>query len=134
MEDDIRALAEMRGFGANATATNLLKALDQEYHALLDQGQSEKADYVQKLYAFKQKQHHQSGGGGNGSGRRATLEDDSFVSKALQKYLDASSVDPNSSLYHTHVGRIYLLQEKYQESLERLRCALSLKPTNIEAK
>lgn len=131
MEDDIHALAEMRGFGANANATNQLKALDQEYHALLDQGQSEKADYVQKLYAFKQKQQHSSEGGNDATKK---LNDDSFLNKALLKYLDSSTVDPNSSLYHMHAGRIYLLQQKYKDALERFRCALSLKPTNTEAK
>ena len=40
MQDDIRALAEQCGFGSNASATEQLKALDQEYHFLLEQGQS----------------------------------------------------------------------------------------------
>lgn len=61
MLDDIRAVAEQYGFGSNASTTDQLKALDQEYHFLLEQGQSERADYVQKLYAFKQKQQHRSG-------------------------------------------------------------------------
>ena len=39
MQDDICALAEIRGYGRNATATQQLQALDQEYHQLLEQGE-----------------------------------------------------------------------------------------------
>ena len=46
----------MRGAGRNAPLSLQLKAIDEEYHYLLDQGQSDKADYVQKLYAWKSKQ------------------------------------------------------------------------------
>ena len=56
MEDDIQALCEMRGVGRSAPFAAQLKAIDAEYHHLLDQGQSDKADYVQKLYAWKSKQ------------------------------------------------------------------------------
>ena len=55
-EDDIQAICEMRGAGRNAPLALQLKAIDEEYHYLLDQGQSDRADYVQKLYAWKSKQ------------------------------------------------------------------------------
>ena len=55
-EDDIQAICELRGAGQNAPLALQLKAIDEEYHYLLDQGQSDKADYVQKLYAWKSKQ------------------------------------------------------------------------------
>ena len=55
-EDDIQAICEMRGAGCNAPLALQLKAIDEEYHYLLDQGQSDRADYVQKLYAWKSKQ------------------------------------------------------------------------------
>ena len=55
-EDDIQAICEMRGAGQNAPLALQLKAIDEEYHYLLDQGQSDRADYVQKLYAWKSKQ------------------------------------------------------------------------------
>ena len=55
-EDDIQAICELRGAGRNAPLALQLKAIDEEYHYLLDQGQSDKADYVQKLYAWKSKQ------------------------------------------------------------------------------
>lgn len=55
-EEDTQALCEMRGVGRNAPLPLQLKAIDEEYHYLLEQGQSDKADYVQKLYALKSKQ------------------------------------------------------------------------------
>ena len=55
-EDDIQAICEMHGAGRNAPLALQLKAIDEEYHYLLDQGQSDRADYVQKLYAWKSKQ------------------------------------------------------------------------------
>lgn len=52
MQDDICALAEMRGYGRNATTTQQLQALDQEYHQLLEQG---------KLTKELSKKKHSSG-------------------------------------------------------------------------
>lgn len=128
MQDDIHALAEMHGYGRNATNTQQLQALDQEYHQLLEQGFSEKADYVQKLYAFKQKAHHQVG--------RPTLElqDRSNLHKALQKYLDACCLQPGNFLYQMHCGRLLCIMGRLTEAVLRLRCALSLKPTHPEAR
>lgn len=60
-EDDIQAICELRGAGRNAPLALQLKAIDEEYHYLLDQGQSDRADYVQKLYAWKSKQATQVG-------------------------------------------------------------------------
>jgi CRISPR/Cas system CMR-associated protein Cmr1 (group 7 of RAMP superfamily) len=55
-EDDIQALCEMRGVGRNAPLSVQLKAIDEEYHYLIEQGRSDKAEYIQQLYAFKSKQ------------------------------------------------------------------------------
>ena len=55
-EDDVQAICEMRGAGRNAPLALQLKAIDEEYHFLLDQGRSDRADYVQKLYSWKSKQ------------------------------------------------------------------------------
>ena len=46
----------MRGVGRNAPLSMQLKAIDEEYHYLVDQGRSDKAEYIQQLYAFKSKQ------------------------------------------------------------------------------
>ena len=43
MLDDIKALTRDRGYNASSDIDQL-KALDEEYHTLLDKGQSEKAD------------------------------------------------------------------------------------------
>ena len=129
MQDDIRALAEMRGYGRNATTTQQLQALDQEYHQLLEQGQSEKADYVQKLYAFKQRQQHVAG-----KPKHLLLQDQSNLHKALQKYQDACTLDANGSLYHVAAGRLLLMMGRMDDALARLRCAVSLKPTHPEAR
>ena len=46
----------MRGVGRNAPIALQLKAIDEEYHHVLEQQQSDKADYLQQLYAWKSKQ------------------------------------------------------------------------------
>jgi hypothetical protein len=55
-EDDIQAICEQRGFGRNPPLALQLKAIDQEYHYLLESQQSDRCEYVQKLYAWKSKQ------------------------------------------------------------------------------
>lgn len=56
MEDDITAICKLKGVSATAPLSQKLKAIDDEYHHLLDSGNSSKADYVQILYAWKSKQ------------------------------------------------------------------------------
>lgn len=60
-EDDIQAICEQRGFGRNPPLAMQLKAIDQEYHYLIESQQSERCEYVQKLYAWKSKQATQVG-------------------------------------------------------------------------
>lgn len=55
-EDDIQAICQQRGAGANAPLARQLQAIDEEYKHLLNSGQSQKSDYVQELYLFKSKQ------------------------------------------------------------------------------
>ncbi len=54
-EEDISAICVLRNFGSNPSDTDILKALDQEYHHCLETGQNHKADQVQGLYLFKSK-------------------------------------------------------------------------------
>lgn len=54
-EEDIAAICVLRGYGSNPIPTDILKALDQEYHYCLETGQNHKADQVQGLYLFKSK-------------------------------------------------------------------------------
>ena len=122
----------MRGYGRNATTTHQLQALDHEYHQLLEQGQSEKADYVQKLYAFKQRQQHAAG---KPDLHLQSLNNQSNLHKALQKYQDACVVDGNvTPVYHIAAGRLLLVMGRVEDALTRLRCAVALKPTNCEAR
>ncbi|XP_057317004.1 uncharacterized protein LOC130657999 isoform X2 [Hydractinia symbiolongicarpus] len=129
MEDDIKALADLKGFGKDASITDQLKALDEEYHFLLERGQSEKADYLQKLYAFKQKQQHENKKTSTIPGSMET-----FLDKALTKYLDATYVQPDHALYQMHAGRCLLRLRKYDNAVERLKYAVALKPACAEAK
>ena len=136
MLDDIKALARDRGYNASSDIDQI-KALDEEYHTLLDKGQSEKADYVQKLYAFKQKQKHQDSANENvlnqkKMGRKNEINENIY--KAYEKYLDAASVDANNAVYHMYVGMCLLLQKEYGKAIQRLKCSISIKPNIPEAK
>lgn len=54
--EECDAIAELRGVAANAPLSLKLKALDAEYHHLIESGQSGKADHVQALFQWKSKQ------------------------------------------------------------------------------
>lgn len=54
--EECDAICRLQGLPANATAAAHLKAIDEEYHSLLEKGQSMKADHVQALYAWKSKE------------------------------------------------------------------------------
>ncbi|XP_068729619.1 uncharacterized protein [Montipora capricornis] len=127
-EDDIQAICEIRGTGRNAPLSLQLKAIDEEYHYLLDQGQSDKADYVQKLYAWKSKQATQN------KTAQFVANEEEPLGKAFMKYMDALSYGLDNHLYNLHVGRMLLLQNKPEEALTRLQVAVGLKPTNVEAR
>ena len=136
MLDDIKALTRDRGYNASSDIDQL-KALDEEYHTLLDKGQSEKADYVQKLYAFKQKQKHQDFANNNVLNEkkvRRKNEINENIYKAYEKYLDAASIDVNNAVYQMYVGMCLLLQKEYDKAIQRLKCSISIKPNILEAK
>jgi hypothetical protein len=54
-EEEIDAICKARNVPANASGAEKLKALDQEYHYLMENGQGPKAEQVQLLYQFKAK-------------------------------------------------------------------------------
>ena len=54
-EEEIDAICKQRNVSAAASDVEKLKALDQEYHYLLETNQSTKAEQVQLLYQFKAK-------------------------------------------------------------------------------
>ena len=55
-EEEINAICKLRNVEEKAPIEKKLKALDEEYHHLLQSGQSHKADQVQNLYLFKVQQ------------------------------------------------------------------------------
>ena len=55
-EEECAAICKLRGVSQGSPLSLQLKAIDEEYHHLLDSGQSAKADHVQQLYAWKSKQ------------------------------------------------------------------------------
>lgn len=54
-EEEIDAICKARSFPANASDSEKLKALDQEYHYLIETQQNIKAEQIQLLYQFKAK-------------------------------------------------------------------------------
>ena len=55
-QEECAAICQLRGVSADAPLSLQLKAIDQEYHHLVESGQSGKADHVQGLYQWKAKQ------------------------------------------------------------------------------
>ena len=125
---EIKAICKARGVSENAELSQILKALDSEYRELLLENQSAKADYLQNLYAWKSKQSTKK--------RKSSFDgsNDIMLERALMKFLDASSCDPNDATYHMHIGRLLLMQQKYEDAVTRLEVAFGLRPSSIEAK
>ena len=61
-------------------------------------------------------------------------DEEGAYGKAYLKYSDAVSFSSDNYLYHLHVGRFLLLQEKHDEAVKRLQIAVGLKPVNIESR
>ena len=55
-QEECLAICQLRGVDATAPLSLQLKAIDQEYHHLIESGQSAKADHVMTLFAWKNKQ------------------------------------------------------------------------------
>ena len=54
-EEEISAICKQRNYGPNPSDEQKLKALDEEYHYLMESHQNHKAEQVQLLYQFKAK-------------------------------------------------------------------------------
>lgn len=54
--EECDAICKIHGVSPGAPLSLQLKAIDQEYHQLVNSGQSGKADHVQGLFAWKSKQ------------------------------------------------------------------------------
>jgi len=55
LAEECDAICRLHGVPPGAALPAQLKAIDTEYHQLLDKGQSGKADHVQALFAWKSK-------------------------------------------------------------------------------
>jgi len=60
-EDECVAICKLQGVEETAPLARQLKAIEQEFHSLMANGQSAKADHVQALFAWKSKQASQVG-------------------------------------------------------------------------
>lgn len=54
-EEEVYAICKLKGVDISEPASHHLKALDNEYHHLIETGQSAKADHVMALYAWYSK-------------------------------------------------------------------------------
>ncbi|XP_075906984.1 uncharacterized protein LOC142904639 isoform X2 [Nelusetta ayraudi] len=124
LQDDILAVCRLHGFQATPTVQNQLQALDKEFHQLREQGQSSKADYVQTLYLWLSKQTAKDGSA-------AARDEESNIHRALLKYLDAWTLEPQSWEFNLQVGRLLLLQGRSQEALRHLQAGLEQQPLHV---
>ncbi|XP_064623924.1 uncharacterized protein LOC135485620 [Lineus longissimus] len=118
-DEEVDAICKLRGVGPNAPLALKLKAVDEEFHHLLDT-KNPGADHVQQLYAWKAKQASQEGA----AAQKAT-SDDSPLGQAYLKYLDALVLDDAKAVYSFHVGRFLVVQGEFDEAVKRLETALS---------
>lgn len=154
MEDEVQAIVKLRGFPAGCPLALQLKALDVEYHSLIEAGQSAKADHVQNLFLWKSKAATASGA----TAQRAESEE-SPLGQASLKYLDAFSISDSKAATNYHVsqrsrsclmasqsdflpthafllqfGRILVIQGRFKEAVSRLESCLSWNPKHESAR
>lgn len=60
-EDECAAICKLQGVSDHAPLPLQLKAIEREFHSLMANSQSAKADHVQALFAWKSKQATQVG-------------------------------------------------------------------------
>ncbi|XP_066282667.1 uncharacterized protein [Branchiostoma lanceolatum] len=128
-EEEIDAICNLRGVPATAPLARKLKAVDEEFHHLLDGGQTGKAEHVQALYAWKSKQATQ-----DGKVAQQAEDETNTLGQAYLKFLDALSLDQSHTMYNLHVGRMLLLQGKVTEAQARLQLSVGMNPKNQAAR
>ncbi|GFO50507.1 hypothetical protein PoB_007701200 [Plakobranchus ocellatus] len=119
-EEEVFAICKLKGIDESAPVSHHLKALDNEYHHLLDSGQSGKADHVQSLYVWYSKKVSQEG-----AAAHKAEDNESPLGQAYQKYLDALCIDESKAVYNFHVGRLLVVKGNYEEAVKRLEATLS---------
>ncbi|ESO87738.1 hypothetical protein LOTGIDRAFT_234972 [Lottia gigantea] len=127
--EEALAICQLRGVDSTAPVSLKLKAIDEEYHHLLDSGQSHRADQVMGIYAWFSKKMSQEG-----MAAQKVTDEESPLGQAYLKYLDALSLDETKSLYNFHVGRLLVLQGDYKEAIKRLEVTINWNPQHQMAR
>ncbi|CAC5388775.1 unnamed protein product [Mytilus coruscus] len=123
-DEECAAICKLRGVDAAAAPIALqLKAIDQEYHHLLENGQSVQADRVMGLFAWKSKQASQEGM----AAQKATDEENP-LGQAYLKYMDALVIDEAKAVFNFHVGRLLVIQGNFSDAAKRLEVTLNWNP------
>ncbi|GFR62370.1 hypothetical protein ElyMa_005453700 [Elysia marginata] len=119
-EEEVFAICKLKGVDPSSPVSHHLKALDNEYHHLLDSGQSGKADHVQSLYVWYSKKVSQEG-----AAAHKAEDHESPLGQAYQKYLDTLCIDETKAVYNFHVGRFLVVMGNYEDAIKRLEATLS---------
>ncbi|CAG2195510.1 unnamed protein product [Mytilus edulis] len=115
-DEECAAICKLRGVDASSAPIALqLKAIDQEYHHLIENGQSVQADPCYGLFAWKSKQASQEGM----AAQKATDEENP-LGQAYLKYMDALVIDEAKAVFNFHVGRLLVIQGNFSEAAKRL--------------
>ena len=121
--EEIDAICKLHGVSGGALLAEKLQAIDKEFHALKDKGDSFRADRVQELYAWKSKQATQAE-----KVCFSASSEETNLGKASKKYEDAVSLEPSSYLYNYCLAWTYLRQMKFAESAARFKVCIGGKP------
>ncbi|KAK3098935.1 hypothetical protein FSP39_024434 [Pinctada imbricata] len=125
-DEECAAICKLRGVDAGTAPIALqLKAIDEEYHTLVDSGQGGKADHVQGLYVWKSKQASQEG-----LAAQKAQDEESPLGQAYLKYMDALSLDEAKAIYNFHVGRLLVIQGNFDDAVKRLEVTLNWNPSH----
>ncbi|XP_061164365.1 uncharacterized protein LOC133173398 [Saccostrea echinata] len=129
-DEECAAICKLRGVdSASAPIALQLKAIDEEYHHLLNNNQSGKADHVMGLYVWKSKQASQEG-----MAAQKAQDEESSLGQAYLKYMDALTLDEPKAIYNFHVGRMLVIQGNFDDAVKRLEVTLNWNPKHQFAK
>ncbi|KAH3850613.1 hypothetical protein DPMN_093037 [Dreissena polymorpha] len=119
-DDECAAICKLHGVEPTAPLPLQLKAIDMEFHSLIQAGQSAKADHVMDLFQWKSKQATQEG-----AAAQKAEDEESPLGQAFLKYMDALACDEAKALFNFHVGRMQVVQGKYDDAVKRLETSLN---------
>lgn len=143
-EEEIDAICKARNVPASASNAEKLKALDQEYHYLIETHQNVKAEQIQLLYQFKAKKIISVGFNSclnklirkkilieyilykkEGKSGSKMSESGNYIFQANLKYLDGFSLilANNQTIFNAFftLGRSFCLIGDYQQALSYLQ-------------